>query len=957
FLDLEADVDEQEEEREADGAELETFIAPDDDEFDLGTPLQSFVKRSEVCDDAKDAEDLMAFLLRKTRKTNEADAVTNDLLLEKEVLLRTRPQLWKVKCEKGEEYNICHSVLMNSLSSNESPISSIFYRSNRDGYVIVELTRLDLAAQLLASHSCVVRGSLSQPEGIDMVVLEENEAKTALELPPDPLQRSGTWARLARPRFLPSSELFSQYDGDPCLIDEVHWPFAQVLVVPQIEAHNVTLGQEDVRADGFVQTLHIPDTLTPEYYESTLKTSRSAFHGLYLLRLHVRHLRVLRGSLPRKVASLFLASQYKAVLEHFPLVHGWEFRLGETVESCLSGAVGAISAMHSHGADITSQSSDSTVREGQEGWVVEVDGTTVKLVSRYTDETRVLRLDRFSGHTNSFVAATPPYDWQSVSLSQAVGSVNGLQIPDGLVAARTFRAPWKWREVIVWRGRHHGASYRVFDVLLSDQTASGMRVQVENTIANSSLQRILVDYDDVVDRQTLLPLHIVEDPAAPAFRPDPPYRHPAIDKLKSIHITAVPPRSPSPTRPATPPHIPTPEAMAADAPEAWNPEFRDKEDPGAEYALARARELDAFHVSQRPFLRLLSCVTDSAAFKFNVKLTGPSQVSKKDFRGAAKEIDVVEHEGKRQLAFQHYKRTAHIHPTVMVEPECPTKHTQKPLLVLNGPAEGTIGARVGCSGELLQVVRVDLRPVRVHAEESIGVKPKDCCTLSVKTFIMDELNLKLKDPLERNYTFNYHLDVLESERHSRTCKEMHQQDYNSFFSQLLPAPQAEIVDSTTYSWPLEDTGPLWRNEPATSPEFSCGGYNWQIIFATYGASKPSTGLFDNPRPEVFKHITAVSIARTSGSTANISNPCDVQYGILVASDMEPSVWTSDVNTSRFFGNEDWGFARAGMLRDLHAAGQLKNPNHQLHLRITVHMRVLARKAGEGSSSAGAMGGG
>ncbi|KAL0567185.1 ubiquitin-specific protease ubp15 [Marasmius crinis-equi] len=944
FLDLEADVDEEEEEQGTDGAETEDFIVPDgdNDEFCSST-TPTFGRQSEARDDAKEAEDLTASLLRRYQRTHEQDPAADDMRLEKLALLRTRPQLWKVKCIKGEEYSVCHYVLTSSQSPNETPISSIFYRSDRDGYVIVELTNLNLAAQLLASHSCVARGSPSQPSGIDMVVLEENEAETALELPADPLQRPGTWARFVRPRFLPASEAFPNYDGDPCLIDEVRWPFAQVFVVPRIEAFHVTLGQENERAEGCVQTLHTPETLTPEYYASTIHRANPSFRGLYLLRVHMRHLRVLQGPLPRKAASLFLASQYKGVLENFPRVLGWEFKLGKLVRSSLSGAVGTISAVYLHGVDITSQpSTDCTACEasfggwalhkrwrvgdylrhyqGLEGWVVEVNGTTLKLVSRYTDlATGLLRLDRFSGHTNSFVAATPPYDWQSMSIAQPVNANNQSKMPDGLTAARTFRAPWKWKDVILWRGKHHGTNYRVFDVLLSDQTASGMRVQVETTIANSPLQRILVDYDDVVDRGTLLPLHIIEDPTSPAFRPDPPYRHPAIDKLKSIHITAVSPQSPPPTRPATPPYTSALEATAADAPEAWNPEFRDREDPGAEYALAKARELEAFHVSQHPFLEILRCVTESATFKFNVKLTGTSQVTKKDFRAAAKEIDVVEYEGKRQLAFQHYKRTVHVHPTVTVEPEFPTKHTQKPLFVLKGPAEGTIGARVGCSGDLLQVVRVDLKPVRVYPEQSIGVKPEDCCTLSVKAYITDELNLKLKD--------------------------------------LLPAPQAEIIDSTTYSWPLEDTGPLWRNEPVTSPEFSCGGYNWQIIFATYGAWKPSTGLLNNPRPEVFKNITAVSIARTSGSTADIGNPCDVQYGILVASDMEPSVWTSDVSTSRFFGNEDWGFARAGMLRDLHAAGQLKNSNHQLHLRITVHMRVLAGKASKGGSLLGAVGGG
>ncbi|KAK1218280.1 hypothetical protein PQX77_019045 [Marasmius sp. AFHP31] len=767
FFDLEAGVDVREDEADVDGEDLE-FSGPasdDEDENDADRNLQWVVREEHMSEWARSVEDTLASLSEKALQPDD------DQESDGEALRRIRPQLWKVKCKKGEEFNLCQSFLSKSLSykSKEYPISSIFYRYDHDGFVLVELTKLDVAAQLLASHSCVARGSHGQPGGIDMTVLEENEADKALNLPPDPLQTPGTWACLVRPRFLPTNERYSNYDGDACLIHEVHWPLVQALVLPRIPASEVTLGAESAR-DGYVQILHTHKNVNSEYYEKTIQTAAGSSHGLYFIRIHVRHLRLMKGSLARTTAAMFLASQHRHVLEHFPQVNDWEFRIGEKVESCLSGDHGVVSEIHDHGVNIelqhTSQSgSERTIseisfggwcllkswklgdylrhRQGLEGWVVEIDGTTVNLISRNVDErSGLLRLDRFSGHTNSFVTEPAPYDWQSYSGLPASNTVP----LDVLNTARTFGAPWRWKEVVIWRGRHHGVNYRVSDVLLSQQTASGMKVQVETTVANSSSHKLLADYDDVVERWTLLPLHIIEDPISPAFRPDRWYRHPAIDEMKSIVIPAAHPQPPTPPRPATPPHTPL---IGADTPEAWNPECQSPAGPSDERH-ARSQAMEAFHSSQRPFLGLLLTSSERSVCKFSTRLTGQSQFSNKNFDGTAKDLQIVDYKGQPQLAFQHYKRTVHVHPTVVVVPELPTKHTQKPFIVLHGPAEGWIGARVGCSRDLLQVVRVGVKPVRVHDEGAVGVKPEDCCVLNVKAYISDELNLLLKDVRARN---------------------------------------------------------------------------------------------------------------------------------------------------------------------------------------------------------------
>ncbi|KAK1230279.1 hypothetical protein PQX77_006637 [Marasmius sp. AFHP31] len=737
FLDLEAQVD-GEEETEIDEVEHDEFIV-EDDTYETSPPQSPSSDSRRLHEEATSLEELAVGIQSKYRRTCMSHVPPPESQ-ERSKLLHSRLTLWK----KGQEYSICVYALEQSLHTTEPPISSIFYRFECDGYVIVETPNLALAAKLLARHSAVSRGPPSRPGGIDMVALDGLEADSALQLPPGPLETPGTWARLVRPRVYPDNKVVPEYSGDTCLIDEVHWPLAQVLVVPRLKTYQVELGGEGARDDQFVQMLHTKETLTSEFSEASAHTK--TYNGLYLLCTHVRYLRPAKESLPRRPASLFLASKHNEVLLNFPRVHGWEFQLGERVYSFLCNLEGIVTAVNLAGADIasvdTATRGDVATHFGREGWVVEVGGSNLKLVStEKRSGSGRLCIDRISGHVNSFVASTPPHDWQPS------GSDKASQKPseDELAAVRTFTIPWKWREVVVWRGKNSG-NYRVFNVIFSPKTTSGMKVMVETTVVNAE-RRILVDYDDVVDRKTLLPLHIIERPRIASFQPCGSYRHPAIDELQSVIIDFDPPAQP-PTRPPTPP-VAMPQDTT-DLPPAWDPNVRGSETPAEAAAARKCQELATVHVSQHPFLDVASGSENSPSHKFNAKLTGPSQLNAKDFRGAMKEIEVIELDGHPRLAYRHYKRLMCVERSVVVEPEFPTKHTQKPIYVLKGPAKGLVVARVGCFKDVLQVVLVSLKPVRVLSEEGFAVYPMDCCILSVKMYVSDELNLLLKDLRAQN---------------------------------------------------------------------------------------------------------------------------------------------------------------------------------------------------------------
>ncbi|KAL0565093.1 hypothetical protein V5O48_016939 [Marasmius crinis-equi] len=191
------------------------------------------------------------------------------------------------------------------------------------------------------------------------------------------------------------------------------------------------------------------------------------------------------------------------------------------------------------------------------------------------------------------------------------------QVDASLEATRVFQSPWKYWNVIVFKGIHRG-TYHVMDVLTSQETKSGLKLVVRTDIINSTQAPMAIDYDYVVDAELLLPLHLIKLPQ-PTMAPPPDYVHPGLEALQKHRsalgaqrmLTPTPP--PERTRGATL----TPEGpVDTEENSVWNPE--------APEPLATPRPLpsvgDLNHSSQHEFYELQS--RDANHVKFQVKLDG-----------------------------------------------------------------------------------------------------------------------------------------------------------------------------------------------------------------------------------------------------------------------------------------------------------------------------------------------
>ncbi|KAL0564140.1 hypothetical protein V5O48_017914, partial [Marasmius crinis-equi] len=72
------------------------------------------------------------------------------------------------------------------------------------------------------------------------------------------------------------------------------------------------------------------------------------------------------------------------------------------------------------------------------------------------------------------------------------------QVDTSLKATWVFQSPWKYWNVIVFKGIHRG-TYHVTDVLTSQETKSRLKLVVRTDIINSTQAPMAIDYDYVVD--------------------------------------------------------------------------------------------------------------------------------------------------------------------------------------------------------------------------------------------------------------------------------------------------------------------------------------------------------------------------------------------------------------------------------------------------------------------------
>ncbi|KAG7085365.1 hypothetical protein E1B28_002928 [Marasmius oreades] len=306
-----------------------------------------------------------------------------------------------------------------------------------------------------------------------------------------------------------------------------------------------------------------------------------------------------------------------------------------------------------------------------------------------------------------------------------------------LVLSRTFTCPWKWWNVLVWRGRFKG-QHTLVDVTFSTKTASRLRVHVRSNVANTSSALFVVDYDDVIDPKLFLPLHLVAQPPK-AFLPPHGYLHPAIPLLEQFRAKVVVSNEPEAVQKKTTPP-PDPAASSSTDMDVWNPNWNPKAvpeaNPEAEEQPPLLRTGPGFewwrrhHSSQHDFYNLLPNVAECLSFQ--VILTGSiPDLNGRQYAGPKSfEIFLWRHGNSEHqvLTVKWQQLKGRIPPQMIVQPVCPTKKTKLPMVVLRGEHEVLVVTKITAIGEEIWVKPMDPVVGKVHDNwHTMKVSPGDCC--------------------------------------------------------------------------------------------------------------------------------------------------------------------------------------------------------------------------------------
>ncbi|KAK1233800.1 hypothetical protein PQX77_003027 [Marasmius sp. AFHP31] len=475
--------------------------------------------------------------------------------------------------------------------------------------------------------------------------------------------------------------------------------------------------------------------------------------------------------------SLFEKSNHPAVMKHFPPVQGWVFQVGDMVVDRIGGHRGMVSSVAKHGVEVEVSLSQGpkellafgwAIRKtfdtgqyvrhdsGSEGWVVGSDTERVCFWQGSKDSTP------FAAHPNSLQRVEPSSSGVSALvqrresmlmeslrlanmsqnqitralavMSQKVGYDPQLLTPEQLDhsirSTNMYQNPWKHWSVWVFKGMHRG-HYHVLDLVVSKDTKSGLKLQVQSDIVNAS-RTVVVDYDHVVDADLPPPLHILQ-PLPLTLEPPPGYIHPGLDTLKGhrMRIDSFREEESTAERAATPP--PEPESSE---PGPWNPEA---EEPSLTVSTPHLA-VDwwrSSHLSHHQFHELDGASVDLV--RFQVKLEGViPEFKNKVYRYEAKSskwfsVYFRRSCGKRKLAVDWNHIKAWVPGEMVIYPQHPHKKTSLPFMILCGELKGSVVTKVAGTGTDLYVLPVNASTGVVNdGPEPFKVASSDCCVVRLE---------------------------------------------------------------------------------------------------------------------------------------------------------------------------------------------------------------------------------
>ncbi|SJL15928.1 uncharacterized protein ARMOST_19436 [Armillaria ostoyae] len=531
FLDLEAiDSEDQDYPEEDDGAEdFDDFV---DDELDIADTC--IVSPSQLVDDGEhevqsdaEIEEYLSELHEHSRKRRRVDdeSLGGDLYRVRSVGGSEPMPIWRVRCKRGSHRRLA-TVLLDDLKGakgNDWDVATVFTLPHVRDWIYFENkgSKPNAAFRLqLLSYPSVMR-TRNEPifERVrldeQVAILHAHMTRTAVD--------SGTWVILRS----------GAYRGEVGCVAAVHDWGLDVLVVPRFFPHEPWPNTRKIkrsesrhglwRSGGVMGT---PLATKQEVHGITKPSPMHKFeydHQLLLIECYRDNVAPAKA-MPLFILELFHLSSHPIVLAaeaQAPCPHEWYFHKGELVEVddvSFAKVVGTVVATHTANVEVEMQGKDYVEclggkQKGRMGFVqVLEDFHVIVLESNGSG-----MVNEFSSHRNSvgkrptLVGTASSHDGQEVAHER-----RHFWLSSG-------GAPWLGTEVVIFPRGHPLRTHRgrVRDVICAQDNPSGLRLILILDRYNPALtnKEYTVDYEDVVETQTKLPLRLYNplDPSQVAF--------------------------------------------------------------------------------------------------------------------------------------------------------------------------------------------------------------------------------------------------------------------------------------------------------------------------------------------------------------------------------------------------------------------------------------------------------
>lgn len=516
FLDTEARDDDDDDDYDGDEEEEEGLI--DDSIVNAGSSaLEPRHHRPLTWQDLEgDSDDIQAFLDGLRQMSKKYNEMPGSAILDPgddafDQMLRAPSAadypLWRVRCKVGLEEDIVFSLLRTAVAGQG--LRSAFTRGSLRGWIYVEailtpevIGLLERTPGIIRTRHGLVRDGIDISEWTKMLTMKTPNINVKLN----------DWARVEK----------GAYKGDAAFVVAIQPWGVEALLLPRLHPPVADPSRKRKRSRipppsrlfdpvEFHRIFHVE----PRNQGNGTYTAKGYTfeHGLLRKRFDFHSVSATSVDIPIDIFQIYKHCEHPRIEEsNFPRPREWVFEEGERVRVPSLKETGTILAIGANDLEVDLEFSgvhsfswyqvqkDINVGDfvkilsGQyferTGWVVSVMGQHVSIMEERTTSNAMNALE---AHLNLLKITTPAF--------QHASDPSGSKPIDRLF--KTDPIPWVGVEVTVKAIGHplKGTLGTVKGVLHGQDTRSGLKIEMEVKSYNPSnpFQRILLDYDDVVE--------------------------------------------------------------------------------------------------------------------------------------------------------------------------------------------------------------------------------------------------------------------------------------------------------------------------------------------------------------------------------------------------------------------------------------------------------------------------